>query len=142
MAAQNTLHQYSSVHPFVGSSVLHGYIRTLPFIHRRGRCRGSHISGAAQVFKTLPSFRKPQHSLSCSHNVCNCHHSASDHNLRSRCWWWPRHNLANPSDACSSTREAGCDSPCGICGVYSGAEKGFSQSGRIFPSFRDTTGFP
>lgn len=27
------------------------------------------------------------------------------------------------------------DSLCGICGAYSSAEKGFSQSRRIFPSF-------
>ena len=139
MAARNTLHQSSSVHPFVGFSVLRGYIRTPTVM---AGVEGLHISGTAQMFRTLLSFRKPQHSLPCSQNVCNYHHSTSDHNLHSRCWWWPRHNLANLSVACSSKRQAGCDSRCGICGVYCSAEKGFSQSRRMFSSFRDTTGFP
>jgi hypothetical protein len=103
---------------------------------------GLHISGAAQLFKSLPSFMKPQDSLSRSQNVCDYYHNASDRNLRRRCWWWPCHNLANLSVACSWTRWAGCDSPCGICGAYSRDEKDFSQSRRIFRSFRDTTGFP
>ena len=64
-----------------------------PFTFMAG-VEGVHISGAAQLFKTLPSFRIPQDSWSCSQNVCGYHHSASDRNLRSRCWW-PRHNLAN-----------------------------------------------
>jgi len=100
---------------------------------------GLNISGTAQLSKTFPSFRKPQDPLSCSQNVCDYHHNASERNLR---WWWPRHSLANLSVACSLTRWAGCDSPCGICGAYSSAEEDFSQSRRIFPSIRDTTGFP
>ena len=52
------------------------------------------------------------------------------------------HTTTCKSVACSSTRWTGFNSPCGICGAYSSAEKGFSQSRRNFPSFRDTTSFP